>query len=309
VGGSSRALILLACACAIAHADPSPEAEKLFRDGRSLLKDGQISAACDAFAASSKLGPSVGTYLNLGDCRTRLHQTASAWAAFVEAGRLAGKLGDARKAEADRRAGELEPLLSYLTIEVAQRPSDLVITRDDVAIDAVVWGQGVAIDAGHHVISARAPGFDPWSSSIEIKPDGDHARVQIPALHAHPVAVVVTPRAPILTPTRDAALVAGGAGVLVGGLAIVLAFQAKDLQDQARAVCPVGEPCHDLAASQKSDRAVSRANLATVTGAIGGAAIVAGVALWFLGRPQPVEAHVVAAVERDAWSLAWAGSF
>ena len=84
-------LAVVVASAALAHAEPNPEAEKLFRDGRALAKQGNLAGACDAFAASNKLESSVGTLLNLGDCRAKLGQTATAWATFVEAGRLAKK--------------------------------------------------------------------------------------------------------------------------------------------------------------------------------------------------------------------------
>src|SRR5689334_14611288 len=105
-------LVVTLASVQLVHAEPNPEAEKLFRDGRALIKQGKLAQACEAFAASNKLEPSVGTLLNLGDCRAKLGQTATAWASFVEAGRLAKKQNDRRQAEADRRTAELEPRLS-----------------------------------------------------------------------------------------------------------------------------------------------------------------------------------------------------
>ncbi len=183
-----RSIACVAIAVGTAAADPNPEAEKLFRDGRKLLADGKPVEACDAFGASAKLEPSVGTLLNLGDCRAKLNQTASAWAAFVAAGRLARKLADPRMAEADRRSAELEPTLSYLTINVTPVPQ-LAIERDNVATDPTVWGQSVPVDPGRIAITAHAPGYDSWSTTVDIAPNGERRIVTVPALHAQPVAV------------------------------------------------------------------------------------------------------------------------
>src|SRR3954453_11114339 len=98
----------------------SPQAEALFRDGRSLIKAGKLAPGCDKLAASERLETSVGTLLNLGDCREKLGKRASAWAASRKAEALAGRTGgdDRRQAEAARRAALIEPRLSHLVIDV-----------------------------------------------------------------------------------------------------------------------------------------------------------------------------------------------
>ncbi len=301
----------------VAHAQPAgevnPEAEKLFRDGRALLKDGNTAAACDAFTASAKLGPSVGTFLNLGDCRARRGEVATAWAAFVEAGRLAGKVADPRKAEADKRAAELEPELSYLTIEVTSRVPGLTIQRDDVAIDATVWQQPTAIDPGAHTVVATAPGFAKWGMKIEVAPHGDKAIAHVPALQAIAVApsAAVAVHAPDrFTTMRIIGVASAGVGVAALAGSLALAIDAKGLENDARITCPADKPCGNLPASQESERAVTRANIATVIGAGGVVAVTAGVVLWFVGRPREAAPPPIAATAtRDSFAVALTGHF
>ena len=307
-----RSLVCLTLAVGTAAADPNPEAEKLFRDGRKLLSDGKLAEACDAFGASAKLEPSVGTYLNLGDCRAKLGQTASSWAAFVAAGRLARKVGDARQAEADRRSGELEPKLSYLELDVARVPG-LAIERNNVAIDPTEWGQSVPVDPGHVAISAHAAGFDPWTTTIEVAPGGERKTVAVPALHARPIAVKTRYiEHHVLTRTRDLAIGIAGAGVLALAGGGILALDANSLENQAHATCPPGQPCHDLGASQQSKTAVTRGTIATVVGAVGLGAVGVGVALWFVGKPRETDspvARIVPIATPDTVGLGYAGSF
>src|SRR3954452_7512760 len=85
-------------------------AEALFRQGRQLLSDGKTVAACEKFAASQHMNSSSGTLLNLADCHAREGKTASAWAEFLTAARMAnGQHDEARADEAARRAKQLEP--------------------------------------------------------------------------------------------------------------------------------------------------------------------------------------------------------
>jgi hypothetical protein len=302
-------IVILAITCGTARAEPNPEAEKLFRDGRTLLKDGKLAPACDAFAGSAKLEPSVGTFLNLGDCRARLGQTASAWAAFVEARRLAHRLADARETEANRRTVELEPKLSYLTISVSAPVRGMEIVRGAQTFDATVWGQSVPVDPGTFAITARATGYDSWSTSIAVKPDGDHPAVVVPPLRLRPIPIqIVRAKAtPILTPKRDVAIGLAAVGVAALVVSGIVALDAKSLQDQARASCPADLPCRDPDAVHASDKAVSRATIATVIGGAGLVAIGAGVALWFVGKPT--ETRVTPTLAPGSVAVTLTGSF
>jgi hypothetical protein len=303
-----RIFACIVLAVGTAAADPNPEAEQLFRDGRRLLSEGKPVEACEAFGASAKLEPSVGTYLNLGDCRAKLGQTASAWAAFAAAAGLAREHNDPRGAEAERRRAELEPKLSYLKIDAPRIPN-LEIDRDRVATAPGEWGNEVPIDPAHYVFDAKAPGYEPISIAVDIAP-GEHKVVAVPALKVH-VIVAAPVEHHVLTPTRDIAIGLGGAGVLGLAIASGLALDANSLENKARAVCPSGQPCHDLNATQESKTAVSRGNIASAIGGVGLGAIAVGVALWFVGRPQETAAvaRVVPVATPDSIALSFAGSF
>ncbi len=101
------AIVLVVCP-AMAGAQPA-SAETLFQQGRALLVAGDLAGACEKFDASNREEASVGTLLNLGDCRERLGDTETAWATFLAAEALARKSGDDRADEAARRAHALEP--------------------------------------------------------------------------------------------------------------------------------------------------------------------------------------------------------
>jgi len=105
-------------------------AEALFRDGRTLIKQGRLQEGCDKLEASEKLEASVGTLLNLGDCLEKLGKPASAWAAFREAESLAKRTGNdqKRQQEAKRRALKLEPDLANLTVQVNPRAKAPVLS-------------------------------------------------------------------------------------------------------------------------------------------------------------------------------------
>jgi hypothetical protein len=167
--GSRRYLVVLAVLGVLAgSAGASPESEKLFHEGRDLLKAGRVAEACDAFAGSQKLEAKLGTLLNLADCREKQGQTATAWSLFLEVKRLAAAEHDARRsAEAVRRASVIQAKLSYLTITVARerQVEGLVVKRNGLVVDRPQWNTPIALDPGDHVIEASAPGRKPWSTT------------------------------------------------------------------------------------------------------------------------------------------------
>src|SRR5262249_2554645 len=119
------------------------------------------------------------------------------------------------------------------------------------------------------------------------------------------------PAASRFTTRRKIALAAAGSGVIALGVGTVLILQATSLHDDARKLCPAGEPCRDLTATQKSGQAVSRANLAPVFGAVGLTALGAGVVLWVTGAPSEPAwiARVVPTATPDSAGLTVIGSF
>ena len=68
------ALVLVASS---ASAEPDASVER-FNAGRAAMKDQRLEEAVTQFRASLAVAPSVGAWLNLGDCLERLGRGASA---------------------------------------------------------------------------------------------------------------------------------------------------------------------------------------------------------------------------------------
>ena len=112
-------------------------AEALFREGRELIEKGEVDAACEKFAESQRLDASSGTLLNLASCHEKQGKTATAWAEFLAAARLARTQGrPERSKEAESRAAALEPTLAYVRITMDDPVEGLTIHRDEVQLDA-----------------------------------------------------------------------------------------------------------------------------------------------------------------------------
>ena len=299
--------------CATAHAQ-SAEAEALFRDGRNLIKRGKLAAGCDKLAASERLESSVGTLLNLGDCREKLGKLASAWAAFRKAEAMARRAGgdDKRQAEAARRAAQLEPRLSNLVVEVPARVDGLVVRREGEIVDAAQWSTPLPIDPGSYTIVAEAPGYLAWRTTVTVAGGAKRQVVTVPGLErapappppaappAEPAAPETAPPAtalvggsvqpvvivrPTWSPMRKVSLAVGLAGAGAIGTGIYFGWKSKDLQDRADQRCPTAV-CADPEGLRLNDRARTNALTANILYVAGGATLATALVLWLVGAPD-----------------------
>jgi hypothetical protein len=316
------AAILFPAVSSTAYAQ-SPEAEVLFRDGRGLIKQGNIAAGCDKLAASERLESSVGTLLNVGDCRERLGKLASAWAAFRKAEAMARRAGgdEKRQAEAARRAAQLEPRLSNLVIEVSARVDGLVIRRDGEVVDAAVWGTPVPVDPGTYTIVAEAPGYIVWTTTVPVALGTRRQLITVPGLERAPVAPAPIAAAPVAhgpamrtvvvtqgtwTPTRKVAAVLAVLGAGAFGTGIYFGWHGKVLQDSADQHCPQSA-CSDAEGLRLNDDARTSARRANILYIAGGATVVSAVVAWLVGAPGPTVVRPTAGEHRLGISIA--GSF
>lgn len=305
----------LAMVTATAHAQ-SADAEALFRDGRDLIKKGDIAAGCDKLAASERIESSVGTLLNLGDCREKLGKVASAWAAFRKAEAMAQRAGadEKRRAEAARRASLLEPRLSNIIVVVSHPIPDLVVRRDGEVVDAGTLGSPLPVDPGKLTISAEAPGYTPWHAEVTIDAQSKRREVTVPELVRVPV--VTQPMAPMVhtriehstwsTP-RITSLVLGIAGVGAVGTGVYFGLHARSLENDANRICPM-TVCSDPTGLHTNDRAQSAARTANILYIAGGAAVATAVVVWLVGGPTDETVVVPTAADHQV-GLSLSGSF
>jgi hypothetical protein len=290
-------------------------AEALFNDGRKLVSSGDFAQACAKFEASQTLDPGVGTSLNLADCYEKAGRTASAWAQFrdtMSAARKAGSLE--RERIARKRAEQLEPKLSYLTILPAQAQT-VAVTRDGVALDAAVLGTAIPIDPGTHVVAASAAGKRSWSTEVSVGAAADRLSVSVPVLADEPApappppAVIAQevaasqPAAPAAVSGSDDAqstratrriLAIAAAGVGVAGLAAgsVFGLMAASSWQDAKADCHPYPYCGDNGVRLAKD-AASNGTVSTIAFVIGGVGVAASAVLWFTA-PKSTEEHPTA---------------
>ena len=296
------AAILLVVASTQARA-VSPAAEALFQEGRRLLAAGQIDEACARFAESYAVDASSGTLLNLALCHEKQGKSATAWAEYRGAARLARNQGrEDRAGAADDKVAVLEAKLPRVTSISAKPVPGLRIATEDGTLGEGGLGVAVPVDPGSHKVTVSAPGYRPWATTVEMK-EGEQRTLEIPELEAEPVpAMAPGPGTGSLAVTGarattggaapdrsrlDLYLVSGGGLLLVGGVAFWAIAYAK-LQAAVDA-------CNGIVSCSDSDRTSRISTITTLkeltigSWIAGGALVIAaGVHYKFFRNPTPL---------------------
>lgn len=314
---ASVAIVVLVFAMTSRARAQTAEAEALFREGKRLLKQGEITRACEKFEASERLEPENGTELNLADCWERDGRTASAWAMFMKAAASA-KRAD-RAAEARRRAAALESQLVHLTIEVPVDADldELVITRNDDVVDRALWNQRVPVDPDEYTITASAPEHEEWSATIKVKTKDKV--VVVPELERRRGArksknktktrgdSTHVPAAPNKYRAVSIGLALGGGGAIA--ISTGIALHSKSLADRSDAACPTTS-CRDSYGVELNRRARLEGWVANIGWGLGGAALVGAVVTWYLdATSRDGTVSVAPTIGDDGAGLALGGRF
>jgi tetratricopeptide (TPR) repeat protein len=288
----------------------SPAAEALFQDGRRLMAAGRTAEACARFTESYTQEASSGTLLNLALCHQTEGKTATAWAEYRTAARLArGQGREDRARAAEEKVAALEPKLARLTLTARAPVPGLTVASEAGSLDEGGLGVAMPIDPGVHALKANAPGHRPWTARLEIK-EAEQRTLEIPPLEEEPKPLP----APAAPPTAEATVLvgqppgkstwresfdlyaaAGGGLLLVGGT--VLYGIAYTKFDSAKDACNQSPGC---SASERSDR-VSTIDTLQYLGigswiAGGALVVVSGLHHWFGKRMPPLTAAI------DPWN-------
>jgi len=289
----------------VAHAQSASNAaaQALFDQGKQLMSAGKASEACPKFEESQKLDPGSGTLINLALCYEQTGRTASAWSAYKDAASAASVAGNKeRERGARERASALAPKVPQLTIDVPSdaRIAGLTVMRDGVEVGPAQWGVPIPTDPGKHELSAKAPGFEEWHSTVSLKDGGVGSatvpkltEAPTPALAAAPVAgeaaaqPAEAPPAPAesssggggLGGQRIAALVVGGVGVAGIAVGSIFGVQAMSKKKTADETCD-GTACTTDDGVTAGKDARKAGTFATIGMIVGGVGLAAGVTLW-----------------------------
>lgn len=282
---------------AFAQLSPADQqrADQLYNEGKAALDAGRVDEACTKLGQSLAIDRGTGTLLNLARCHELQGKTATAWREYTEASLKADQAGQAERAAGARElASKLAARLPRLTIKVVNGPPGLVIQRDGAAVAAGELETAMPLDPGTHTITATAPGFEPFSATVQISPEPENKTVTVEMRPAGGSVVVPPPKDPTVPPatkpTEDskpgpgtltiAGSVVGGVGVVgvaIGAVFGVFTMSGLDDAESDPALCP-NKQCTP-AGREAIDDAETNGIISTIGFAVGGAAIATGVVL------------------------------
>jgi hypothetical protein len=269
-------------------------AQGLFDEGRELLEQGRAAEACPKLEESQRLDPGIGTQFHLADCYERIGRIASAWTLFLEIASTTRSRGEhEREAVARERAARLANKVSRVSVVVPEssQVEGLSIERGGATVGRGQWGSGVPADPGPLVIRATAPGHAPWSQQVVVPDGGQSVTVNVPRLtEAHgdesqppatgDVAGDEGSSEPGPSAWRVTALTLGGLGIVGLGVGGVFGLVSSSRKSDSQTHCD-GAACDTTEGVEAYRGAQKAADIATVAVIAGGAALGAGIVLFF----------------------------
>lgn len=292
--------LLVAMPVATARADGPNAAEVLFREGKTLLDNGQLEQACRILEESNRLEPAGGTLLNLASCYERLGRYASAETALNEARRLAEAAGrDDAKSFIEQRLGAVAPNVSLVRVKLGQRePSRTTLEVDNVTVELGGKTVELRLDPGPHELRVETEGLPVWRHKLTLQGAGAVEEVEVEPAAAQapaPLPLVPEPEARPMKPSvaLEAGLtpfeITGIAGFAVGGGLLlagsVMGGLAIDAWSDTVERCP--EPdCTDEVGVARSKDAVTFGNVATGLVVSGAVVALAGGVFYLISNLQ-----------------------
>lgn len=277
---------------AVAPESTEGRAEQLFSSGERKFDAGDYAGACADFSESLKLGPQLGTLLNLALCHEMTGKIVTAWHEYSHAAAWAAQNGQRDRLEfATRHVRGLEPKLPRVVLQLPPERAIAALELDGEPLPEERWYLPLFLDPGEHRIAVTAPGKRRTSIAFRVTSSPSDQLVYVPPLADEPVAerpVKPEPR-PKADPTRRTlgwiGLGTGGAGLALGGTFGVLAM-TTDERDPA----------------VKTDATIATIGLAS-------GAVVGGAGLWLLLSGKSEATAVSIAPQRGGLGLSATRAF
>lgn len=214
---------------------PSNEAraDQLFHSGEKKFDGGDYAGACLDFSESLKLGPKLGTLLNLALCHETTSKLVTAWSEFTHAAAWAAQNSQRDRLEfATQHIRSLEPRLPRIVLQLPASRAVSSIDLDGEPVPEQRWFLPLYLDPGEHRLAVAAPGKKRVTVAFRVNLSPTDQLVMVPAPAEDIVEVRPPPmhEEPKVDRTRRA-LGMGGLGVGALGFALgttfgVLATQA-----------------------------------------------------------------------------------
>ena len=280
-----------------ARADNRSKADELFKRAKKLLGEHKYSEACQKFEESYQLDPGIGGQLNIGKCYEEWGKLGKAYRAYAEAERQAKSANDPRQGKIHDLVTSMEASVPRLLIHVPAGvdPSTVSVSIDGQPVPSSDLANPQLVDPGPKQLD-YAIGKMKKQKTIAVERGGT-AEVTLDAPPAttektttvsveKPEKPETTQPAEVDDPGRTqriAGIAVGAVGIAGFGVASYLALSARSNYNSAlQSDCMGMKNACNAAGLTATHDARSRANLATIVGGIGIAAVAGGVVLYLL---------------------------
>ena len=266
-----------------------------FQRGIELEQAGNYTTALEQFRDVGQVRMTPQVRFHIATCEEKLGRLVTALGGYQLAFADADKVGADFKTEVEAAVTRLEASIPKLLIERGVGAEAAEIQLDGVALGATSIGVPVPLDPGPHSVSAKAPGYLPFSQTVSI--GQNEAKTVNISLSPEPVEVL-PPRGPSSAGSVEKPnaklipYVVGGAGLasLIGS-GVFFGLRQSAISDLESQCGPSRAACPSSAASEYSNLKVYNV-AAQVTLGAGVLGVGAGVTLWLLQkRPTAAKAH------------------
>ena len=287
-------------------------AEYLFRTGEKKFDSGQYAEACADFTESLRLGPKLGTLLNLALCHETIGKTATAWSEFHHGAAWAAQNGQRDRHDfAMQHAVALETKLPRVLLQLPKDGAIASVDVDGEPLPDSRWYLPVFLDPGEHSLTLGAPGKQRGTVKFRVINSPTEQLVNVPTLSDD--AALVPPPPPKIIPGSDpdrtrrlAGLVTFGVGA--AGMLVGLTFGALAIDRRG----DIGTRCAaDRCTPEGAEiyrEAQDHATIAAVATIVGTAAAAVGAWVYFSSYPA-VPARVGIRPRPDGAELGVGGAF
>ncbi|HET9959610.1 MAG TPA: PEGA domain-containing protein [Polyangiaceae bacterium] len=272
--------------CSSAHAEDQKElarARVQFQQAIELEQAGNYASAVKLFRAVGQVRMTPQVRFHIALCEEKLGRLVAALGGLELALSEADSVGPEFRSEVEANVSRLRERIPKLVIQRGTGAEAATIELDSVVLGQGSVGVDVPLDPGPHPVTARAPGYQPFESTVTLV-EGEKKVLEI-VLEPSPVVTeppVASGPAPVRAPERKPNIVpfvVGGVGAATLVASGVFFALRQSTLSSLQSACPVRLECSQSEES-KYDRLKIYHYTALTTLGVGLAAVGTGAALF-----------------------------
>src|SRR5512145_109373 len=161
-----------------AEKDELSSARAKFQQALELEQAGNYAHAVQMFREVGQVRMTPQVRYHIASCEEKLGKLVAALGGYELALAEAESLGPDFQKEVEERASSLRSRIPKLVIERGQGAKAATVELDGVSLGSSSIGVEVPIDPGPHTIQAKAPGYQPYSATVDVT-EGELERIPI----------------------------------------------------------------------------------------------------------------------------------